>query len=136
MSYRLINQRESNSSIQVSNETWYSILELAEDYGWSPLGTVLPERYGLAGFYSGDPDRWYGDYWSDGNRLVLIEDALNLRDALYDAYLDYEPIHLPTLQSYSWGNGIMIVHRPLPSLGALKLMIEFCQQGAFFIEKI
>ena len=135
MAYRLINQRDPKSRIKVNNETWYGILELAEDYGWSPLGTVLPERFGLAGFFTGDPDQWYGDYWSEGSRLVLIEDALNMGDALYEAYLDYEPIYAPTLPSYSGGNGIGILSRPQPSIGAVSLMIDLCQQGAFYIEK-
>lgn len=135
MAYRLMNQRDPHRSLYINSETWYGVLELAEDYGWSPLGTVLPERYGLAGYYTGDPDQWYGDYWSAGQRLVLIEDALNLGDALDEAYLDYEPIRAPTLHSYNGGNNIGILNRPQPSLGAIILMIDLCRNGAFFIEK-
>jgi hypothetical protein len=135
VAYRLVNQRDGNRNIKINSQTWYGILELAEDYGWSPLGTVLPERYGLAGFYRGDPDQWYGDYWSEGSRLVLIEDALNLADALNEAYLDYEPIHAPTLHSYFDGNGFAFLDRPQPSMGAITLVVDLCQQGAFFIEK-
>ena len=135
MAYRLSNQNDSRKSIRVNNETWYGILELAEDYGWNPLGTVLPERYGLAGFYTGDPDQWFGDYWGEGSRLVLIDDALNLGDALHQAYLDYEPIYAPSLHSYFEGNGLPILNRPQPSIGAIILVIELCQDGAFFIER-
>ena len=67
-------------------------------------------------------------------RLVLIEDALNLGDALYGAYLDYEPIRRPTLHSYNGGISFGIINRPQPSLGAIILMIELCQHGAFFID--
>lgn len=136
MAYRLRNQHDSQKSIRINNETWYSLLEMAEDYGWSPLGTVLPDRFGLAGFFSGDPDQWYGDYWSPGSRLVLIDDALNLGDALYEAYLDYEPLHAHRLYSYFGGNGLPILNRPQPSIGALMLVFEFCLMGAFFIEML
>ena len=134
MPYRLISQYDPKHSIKINSETWYSILELAEDYGWSPLGTVLPDRFGLAGFYRGEPDQWYGDYWSPGTRLVLIDDALNLGDALNDAYLDYEPIRAPTLYSFFAGNGVPILDRPQPSIGAILLVGDFCQMGAFYIE--
>ena len=136
MTYRLRNQHDSQKSIRINDETWYSLLEMAEDYGWSPLGTVLPERFGLAGFFSGNPDQWYGDYWSPGSRLVLIDDALNLGDALYEAYLDYEPIHAYTLYSYFGDNGLAILNRPQPSIGAITLVFEFCLMGAFYIEML
>ena len=124
-------------TIRLNNQTWYSILELAEDYGWNPLGTVLPGVFELARLFSGDPSEWYGDYWSSGERLVLLEDALNMGDALQEAYLDYEPIRLPTLHAFSvsWNGGFEILNRPQPGIGIVQLMADFCKFGAYTIEK-
>ena len=135
MSYQLTNQRDPEQSIRLSNQAWYGILELAEDYGWRPLGTILPERYGSASvFFDEDPSQWYGDYWSDGERLVILEDALNLGDALEEAYLDYEPIRLSSLHGFSWNGFHQMIDRPLPAIGIVKIMSDFCLLGAFSID--
>jgi len=132
--YRLTNQNEPHKTVRLNSQTWYGVLELAEDYGWNPLGTVLPERFELVGLFANDPSQWYGDYWSDGTRLVIVEDALNLGDALEEAYLDYEPIRLPSLHGFSWNGFHEIMDRPLPAIGIVKIMAEFCQLGAFAID--
>jgi hypothetical protein len=136
MSYQLTNQRDPEQTIRLSNQAWYGILELAEDYGWRPLGTILPQRYGTAGIFYDDPSQWYGDYWSVGERLVVIDDALNMGDALNKAYIDYEPIRQATLHAFSNDGGMGIINRPQPGIGIVKIMAEFCHSGAFFIERI
>ena len=136
MSYRLVNQHDNQRTVTLNNQAWFGVLELAEDYGWRPLGTLIPDRFDLAGFFSGDPSQWYGDYWSDGERLVLMDDALNMGDALEQAYLDYEPIRSESLHLFTAYSGIGILNRPQPGIGIVKIMANFCLNGAFFIDKI
>ena len=124
----------------LTSSTWYGILELAEENGWNPMGT-LPSDSGdsgmlLAGIGVVDDRNWSGNYWSHDEGLVLLEDALNLADALENAFLNYEPQHIPSLHYYtvfgenSSSNGIK------PSLGAIQGVIDLCYLGMFKIEKV
>ena len=135
MSFRLRNQRDPQQTLRLNILTWYGILEMAEAHGWNPMGAVLPEwsEPGLAwpAYDFEDPEI---NYWDE--RLVLLEDALNLADALENAYQAYEPIHLPSLRYYAVFNGNSELDRAYIGLGALERTIQFCQLGAFYIEKI
>jgi hypothetical protein len=136
LSYRLRNQDDPDRAVRMNNWTWYGILELAENYGWNPRGTVTPERMELAGFYSGNGKLRVGEYWGNETRLVLLEDALNLADALEEAFLRYEPKRLPSLHPFHLGepNGSNGFHAP--GIGVIQILIHFCQEGAFLIEKL
>jgi hypothetical protein len=124
----------------MNNWTWFGVLTLAEKYGWNPRGTVTPDRFELAGFHSGDGNLRAGDYWGNEQRLVLLEDALNLADALDEAFIKFEPVRLPSLHPFHLaggngdGNGFSRDHPP--AIGVILIMINFCQQGAFLIETI
>lgn len=121
----------------MSKAAWYDILDLAEAYGWNPLGTVPDEWYSHALDLHGDSfdeqDRWYTN--SDGARLVLLEDALNLADALERAFLADEPPG----SSYSPENTPPGRADPLsrlqPGIGAISAVLDFCRLGAFWIER-
>lgn len=134
MSYQLINQINPDRQIQMNNWTWYGVLKLAENYGWSPRGTVQPERLELAGIYSDSAHPGFGEYWGNETRLVLFEDALNLADALEEAFIKYEPVRLPSLHPFhlAGDNGSSNGHPP--GIGVIQIMIGFCQAGAFLIE--
>ena len=129
MSLRLKNQQDPKKTLGLNKETWSQMLELAEEYGWNPLGTVQPDRV------SGEPDPAGYDpsSWSDGSsagRLVLFEDALNLADALERAFLEHEPEtvpqdSLPALPGRT--------NHP-PGIGVILAALEFCRDGAFWIE--
>jgi hypothetical protein len=136
VSYRLKNQNDPCVIVRMNNWTWFGLLELAEKYGWNPMGTIHPNGFELAGFHAGHPDEWRGDYWSADRRLVLLEDALNLADALDEAFLDYEPRRLPSLHSFWLNNEFEVNHRRQPGIGAIKIVVDFCQSGAFFVEKV
>lgn len=69
---------------------------------------------------------------ADGQRLVLLEDALNLVDALDRAYQAYEPQRVPA--SYFLFEPDDLRLRLRPSLGALAAAIDVCRQGSFSIE--
>ncbi len=129
----------------MSSEAWFSILELAEEYGWNPLGTFsadwwLASGEALAGDPSqGDPPAWDGGYSTrvDEARLVMLEDALNLADALQAAILEYEPEPLTRLapRSLAWLGRHGYGPHARPSLGALTTLMHFCRLGVFTIEK-
>jgi hypothetical protein len=134
VSYQLINQNDPNTFVQMNNWTWFGILELAEKYGWNPRGTVTPERLELAGVYPGDGSLRYGEYWGNEARLVLIEDALNLADALEEAFIKLEPLRLPSLHPFHLARANGDGNGHPPAVGVLLIMIHFCQAGAFLIE--
>jgi hypothetical protein len=119
----------------MNNWAWFGVLELAEKYGWNPMGTVSSDGWELAGLTWYGADFGYREYWGDERRMVLLEDALNLRDALEEAFIRYEPVRLPSLHRFhlagnSGNNGWQ------PAIGVIKIVSDFCQAGAFYIERI
>lgn len=136
LSYRLINQNDSSKTIRMNNWTWYGILGLAESYGWNPRGTATPSQFEMAGFFSGGDLPRPGSYWGKDTRLVLFEDALNLADALEEAFVKYEPVRLPSLHPFHLAGDNGGSHHHTPAVGVIQLMIRFCQSGAFLIEPL
>lgn len=136
MSFRLINLSDPEKTIRMNNHAWYGILELAEDYGWQPMGTVMPEW--LSGGQSSNDGsvEELGDYWSVNHRMVVLEDALNMGDALETAFVEYEPVHLRSLQALFESEVFANAHRHPPGIGVIKLLASFCHHGAFYIERL
>lgn len=135
--YRLKNEKDPNNAIHLTSETWYSILDLAEEYGWNPMGAVLPGQfqnyeYSSAGSYLGVALNLYWNGGSDEGRLVVFEDALNMADALDRAFMEYEPLRVPA--SYYIFEPYDQAVPVRPSLGALSAVIEICRTGAFWIQ--
>jgi hypothetical protein len=135
--YRLRNEKDPNNIILLTRETWYSILDLAEEYGWNPMGAVLPgefHEYGLspAGSYLGVALTLYWNGGSEDGRLVVLEDALNMADALERAFMEYEPVRVPA--SYFFFESLDQTNPTRPGLGALTAVIDICRTGAFWIE--
>jgi len=125
------------------------MLKLALGYGWQPMGGVLPEipaqDFHQAGISLVEWDRpetlletylplqlEIGESPAERVRLVLLEDALNLVDALDRAYQAYEPVKVPP--SYFLFEPEDPALRLRPSLGALSAAIEVCRQGSFSVE--
>jgi hypothetical protein len=139
MIYRLINIEDPNLTFGLTSSTWYGILELAEENGWNPMGTMPPNpdeaALVLAGLSSMDAPPWDGEYWNDDGGLVLFEDALNLADALEQALLQYEPQYIPSLYYYTVFGENNGYARNQPGLGAIQGMIDFCYTGSFKIVK-
>ena len=136
MTYRLSNQHNPAVMLGLTSSTWYGILELAEENGWNPMGTIPSEledaSFVLAGM--GHYERG-GDYWTDNGGLVLLEDALNLADALERAILNYEPQYIPSLFYYTTFGEHNGANGMQPSLGAIQGVIDICYLGMFKIEK-
>jgi hypothetical protein len=134
VSYQLVNQNHPDNQIRMNNWTWYGVLKLALKYGWNPRGAVEPERLELAGLSAGNGRPKNGDYWGKEPRLVLFEDALNLGDALEEAFIKYEPVRLPSLHPFHLAGENGGADSQPPALGVIQLMISFCHAGAFLIE--
>jgi hypothetical protein len=125
----------------MSNETWFSILELAEVYGWNPMGTLAPEWWlqnnpAQSGYDPNDQDGRVDEREENGRKLVILEDALNLADALELAFMEYEPERLAAFAQVSAAAGEEIEGRNRPSIGAISAVIEFSRLGSFYIEKV
>ncbi len=136
----LHNQRNPQVTLILTHSTWLGVLDLAVAYGWNSLGAVLPGHWVsiesslgdyLPGYLTeGDDERSAGRPVTP--RLVLLEDALNLADALEAAFIDYEPRRLrATTLLYAIEDPAVDLR---PSIGAIKETLEFCRQGAFWIE--
>jgi hypothetical protein len=139
LTYRLRNNKNPATTLGLTASTWYGILDLAEENGWNPMGT-MPSDPGdpgmtLAGLGFNAARDWGGEYWSANAGLVLFEDALNLADALERAILDYEPQYIPSLQYYTMFGENNGLNGTYPSLGAIQAVIDLCYLGMFKIEK-
>ena len=135
MGFRLTNQSYPKKTLRLNRPTWYGILDLAVENGWNPMGTAHPEWWLLPGeeTLAGDgPSR--GGYTGEPLGLVLLEDALNLADALEQALLAYEP----EWQRFRvWGEKPLQGDRGgVPSLGAMSCLVVFCRIGSFHIEHL
>ena len=71
-----------------SIDTWPMLLDLAEKYGWEPMGTTA--ELGLVGQPDHDPADWSGTYFSNETQVVKEEDARNMATALHKALQDLE----------------------------------------------
>ena len=136
MAIRLISDRTPDKTLILTDSTWHTLLDLAEDYGWNPFGPVLPWQWDpleldLTGYPPGDPLFSFPGEDGRGRRLVVLDDAINLADALEEAFLDYEPQRVPA-SFYLFAPDEE--NTPV-SLGALTETLSICQLGAFWIEE-
>ena len=136
MAYHLRNDHNPDLSLSISGQTWNALLDLAEEHGWNPMGTVLPEMQ-IWAVYPSDPDDemlCLGSYTPDHSRLVALEDALNLGEALERAFLAYEPQRVHSYPELALIGAAEPAGPRRPSIGAIAAAADFCQQGAFWIE--
>jgi len=130
---RMQNDRNPNKVLCLATSAWCGILSTALDYGWNPLGAV-PSEYGM--FVVIPPevsmDSYFpSDHREQPERLVLLEDALNLADALERAFKDYEPLWMPA--SYFRFDPEDPFLRDRPAVGTLLAVADFCYLGAFAV---
>jgi hypothetical protein len=125
-------------TLTLTTETWFRVLELAEEYGWRPVGTALlgvwdrPEL-SPAGSFLGRPLGVSPDHSFGERRLMVWEDALSLAEALERAFMTSEPVRLP-VSYFLFGSKAIEQHLP-PSVGALLGVIDICRLGPFWIER-
>jgi hypothetical protein len=152
--FRLTNQNDPNVTLGLNTLAWYCLLQQAEEFGWNPMGTVPSSDLENIGSLSiageGSSFSWDGiepeysgslqwSYTYPEARLVLIEDALNLYEALARAFMAYEPEwtwnydDLFPLDPFYYPGFVREARRSKPSIGALSALIDFCQLGAFTV---
>ncbi|UCD97588.1 MAG: hypothetical protein JSV42_11510 [Chloroflexota bacterium] len=138
MRFRLRNTKDPSLTLGLTSSSWFGILTLAEEFGWNPMGAVplgnQEETMILAGLGSPQFRDSAGEYGSDEGSFVLLEDALNLADALERAVLNYEPQYIPSLQYYTMFGDYNGSSGLKPGLGAIQGVIEICYLGMFKIE--
>lgn len=148
MSYRLTNDNDETLTLSLTGMCWYGLLDLATEYGWNPIGTMpssweLEARRVTAELDLGEygavlPERHYSGlgfgYANGDERMVVLEDALNLADALERAFLEYEPRRLPSITDLALHGENGNAHRP--SIGAILETAAFCRGGAFWIGRM
>lgn len=115
-----------------SGTAWDLILNLAEEYGWAPAGTVPPEGT--------SPDEWDGSYDASCGQSVHASDAQALAAALRKAAMDPA---LSTVQqelaralsvAIEAATGQPVELAPLDDVAILWDLIAFLEQGRFLIE--
>jgi hypothetical protein len=158
--FRLRNEHNPDYTLSITSDTWYGVLDLAGEYGWNPMGTILPGQWdelevALAGYFLEKPFYWqyHGSGNGNGNgngskngsgsakfapdsedrRMVSFQDALNLADALDQAFLEYEPLRVPA--SFYLFEPRQKVWSLRPSIGAIAELVNFCRSGGFWIER-
>jgi hypothetical protein len=88
----------------------------------------------LSGAAIDSPLEWEtGSYTSGAAGYVMLEDALNLADALERAFIGYDPQPEPawSYDGAEW-NG---AHHNHLGVGVILLLAEFCRGGEFWIER-
>jgi hypothetical protein len=115
-------------------------LESAENSGWNPMGAVPetpdePETISLDQY-------WYIQeldtqaYISGEGSTVLLEDALNLADALERVFLTFEPERVDWSYAEYFNGFFNPAPKLHPSIGTIKTLANFCRQGAFRILRL
>ncbi|MFM8321953.1 MAG: hypothetical protein ACKOC5_13650 [Chloroflexota bacterium] len=155
----LRNANNNRHTLSLTDQAWYALLDLAEAYGWRPLGALpdvgwawleldLPgyDPTGMVGLTarSGRRSSPAGDgaaeedghpnsrHANSAGRLVILEDALSLADALDEAFMDYEPARVPA--SFYLFEPEDPALRDRPAIGAIQAAVAFCRLGAFYID--
>ena len=85
--------------IKITNVQWRSSLELAQHYGWQPMGTKPNEEFLKTRFKNPEGgfdnekiqqavSSWSGTYYTKEGQIITYADALNLSFALEEAEKD------------------------------------------------
>ena len=146
MSVRLRSENDYSQTLALNGRAWQSMLDLAGTHGWTPMGTVRPDILAGLSFLgleenSDEPGRLasglaLGSYSPQTDRMVLVEDALNLADALERAFLDSD---------FATRNPAGIVFQSdweareedlRPGIAVVQSVVAICRQGAFWIEQL
>jgi hypothetical protein len=140
VSYRLVNQKNPSKRLSLSTYAWYISLESAENSGWNPMGAV-PELTDESETMSLEK-YWFIQeldtqaYFDGESSTVLLEDALNLADALDRVFLTFEPERVDWWYTEYYNGLFNPAPKSHPSIGTIKTLANFCRQGAFRIMRL
>jgi hypothetical protein len=82
------NLTEDQRNYYLSIFSWPMILELAQQYGWKPMGTVQYQQFKEDVTLLYEDHKWSGGYYSNDGQAVVADDAKALADALESALDD------------------------------------------------
>lgn len=133
---------ESGAERRVSGAGWALLLNVAESYGWSPLGSQAPD--------GARADEWSGDYDSNDGQRVTREDAASMAEAFAAALTDPErharqaaisreldrAVHAMEIEAFGEDEVGPYVENPDPEVvpdDLLRDFIGFLRAGAFRI---
>jgi len=134
---RLINDRDPDRMVCLTSRAWHSILEIAEQHGWLPIGAAQPEWLWGSGNWlllDEEQDQFPNQISYGDGRLVLLDDALNLADALERAFLAFEPERIRSYTDLTLSGVFGPARNGKPGIGTILEVAAFCQSGAFWIE--
>jgi hypothetical protein len=142
MAVTLRNQQDPERSLSLTYQAWASLLDLAEAYGFRPLGAMMPgemfwrsmqeppyDPAGMASLSLSDDDGEDAFDYDPDELPVGWEDAMRLAEALEAAFLDYEPLRVPAT-FYLFETDIEHI-RLRPAVGTINAAAEFCRLGPF-----
>ena len=134
MNFRLCNQKNPAQNLTLSYSAWMWLLDSAREAGWNPMGTI--QRNQLVGLGLGDENEDSGDgsYAPSNSRLVMLEDALNLMDALERIAAAYEPMRISYRGIFRTEWDDMLKGDARPGIGSLLALADLCRAGPFLIE--
>lgn len=137
MVYRLTNEKNPDLIVCMTNQAWFELLDLAEQHGWQPRGAVIPDfLWSSASYHESVTMEIVSESYAPlEERLVMIEDALNLADALERVFLAYEPVRLPSWTGLRFGAPDRFQYGQ-PGMGVILAVAQLCQSGAFWIEPV
>jgi len=125
---------------RLGNSVWSLVLNLAQRYGWKPLGTLLPAELDESTRLSGDYDT------SDGQTVTSTDAAAfsqSLRAATADRNLEMAVrkviVAIAEAVRAQFGDDIAALYMSsMPAADDLRPILEdlcdFCRQGEFVIE--
>ena len=140
MTVRLCHPKNRGQKMTLTNYAWFWLLETASRAGWVPMGTV--RKHALHGIAAGafpdslDEEPGDGSYAPTANGLVMLEDALNLMDALERAFLEYMPQREGASRDAFATEWDEVRDAVRPGIGCWLALADFCRGGAFLIENI
>jgi hypothetical protein len=97
MTYDLLH-RPTQISRTFSKQFWAKALELAESYGWEPMGTCPPPDLDLDELNA----EWHGGYLTNDGQIVKRVNAFWLADAIEKALVDIPDTRAINWASKSW----------------------------------
>lgn len=110
MAIELINK--NGESKKIDDYAWDTVLALAEEFGWRPMGTLPPPL-------EENPEEWdKADYYSQKGQTVTAEDA-----HLFSVALERSLEFIPGAESEAEEAGVRL----------LRELSDFCQRGEFEI---
>ncbi|PWU18714.1 MAG: hypothetical protein C5B50_08440 [Verrucomicrobia bacterium] len=124
---------QNGATFRFVTSGWSFYLNLAEEYGWRPAGTLPPKSYP-------DPAKWPGEYDWNAGQIVSAVDPRQLAEALERALADPQRAEREKLLAERLAEALRAmtgldsqIQPPTDDTAFLKEVITFFRQGQFEI---